>query len=219
MEGRNFSDFVHPDDVEKLVRHIREHSDAGKPVPSDRFRVRRNDGTYRWFEDKTIYATDPRGNSIVAGTIRDITEEKAVQDALRESEEKFRALVETTGDFIWETDAAGKYTYVSPQVRDILGYEPEDLVGRTPFDIMPRDEAEKISAGFNHLVASRLPVTGLENKAIRKDGSVVILETSGVVRTANDGSFLGTTGLTAISRYGSRRRTRSGKAKNGPARS
>ncbi|MDD1681521.1 MAG: PAS domain S-box protein, partial [Methanoregula sp.] len=195
LEGLNFSDLVHPDDVEELVRHIREHFDAGKPVRSDQFRVRRKDGTYRWFEDKTIYATDSRGKHIIAGTIRDITEEKAGQDALRESEEMFRALVETTSDFIWEVDATGKYTYVSPQVRHILGYEPDDLVGGTPFDIMPRDEAEKISAGFNHLVASRLPITGLENKAIRKDGSVVILETSGVVRNANDGSYLGYRGI------------------------
>jgi PAS domain S-box-containing protein len=195
MEGRAFKDFIHPDDVGPLLLHIQEHLTAGKAIRQDRFRVRRKDGVYRWFEDNTIYATDRQGRQIVAGTIRDITEEKAAQDALRESEEKFRALVETTSDFIWEVDAGGTYTYVSPQVHRILGYEPEELLGKTPFDIMPPGEAERVAAEFTRCAEGRRPIVALENKAVRKDGSVVVLETSGVIRTAKDGSYQGYRGI------------------------
>jgi PAS domain S-box-containing protein len=113
----------------------------------------------------------------------------------RESEEKFRALVESTSDFIWEVDAAGTYTYASPQVRRILGYEPEELLGKTPFEIMPPGEAKRVADEFRRCVDAQLPIVALENEAVRKDGSVVILETSGVIRTAEDGSYLGYRGI------------------------
>jgi PAS domain S-box-containing protein len=126
---------------------------------------------------------------------RDITERKRTEEALRESEEKFRALVESTSDFIWEVDAAGTYTYASPQVRRILGYEPEELLGKTPFEIMPPGEDKRVADEFKRCVDAQLPIVALENKAVRKDGSVVILETSGVIRTAEDGSYLGYRGI------------------------
>ena len=163
------------------------------------------DGTYRFLESNATAIFNERGELTgFRGADRDITESVHAEDALRESEEKFRALVETTSDFIWEVDAAGVYTYVSPQVYQILGYEPDEMVGRTPFDFMLPEEIEKVTAEFNHCIASRLPIVALENKAIRKDGSVVVLETSGVVRTASDGSYLGYAGSTAISRRGKR---------------
>lgn len=128
-------------------------------------------------------------------TFRDITAQIRAEQALRESEEKFRALVETTSDFLWEVDAAGVYTYVSPQIRQILGYEPEELLGKTPFAIMPPDEAERVAGELNRCISSRVPIAALENRVWKKDGSIVILETSGTFMAANDGSFRGYRGI------------------------
>ena len=124
-----------------------------------------------------------------------MTEDRKREVALRESEEKFRTLVETTSDFIWEVDESGTYTYVSPQVRDLLGYEPEEMIGKTPFDFMQPDEARRVTAEFTRLVGSRLPISSLENSCIHKNGSIVVLETSGVPRLAKDGSFAGYRGI------------------------
>ncbi|HEY6010445.1 MAG TPA: PAS domain S-box protein, partial [Nitrospirota bacterium] len=55
---------------------------------------------------------------------------------LRESEERFRSLIENTSDWIWEIDEKARYTYASPRVRDILGYEPHEVIGSRPFDFM-----------------------------------------------------------------------------------
>jgi PAS domain S-box-containing protein len=145
--------------------------------------------------DVTTTPTTWQGNPAAYVTFRDISAQMRTEEALRESEEKYRTLVETTSDFIWEVDASGTYTYVSPQVRRILGYEPEELLGKTPFDIMPPGEAIRITDEFRKYVESQLPIVALENKAVRKDGSVVILETSGVVRTAKDGSYQGYRGI------------------------
>ncbi|MDD1719318.1 MAG: PAS domain S-box protein, partial [Methanoregulaceae archaeon] len=117
------------------------------------------------------------------------------QDLLHRSEEKFRALVETTSDFIWEVDCAGMYTYVSPKAREMFGYEPEEMIGRTPFDFMAPDEAQRIGAEFARISGSRLPINALENRCIHKNGEVIILETSGVPVYAEDGSFNGYRGI------------------------
>lgn len=63
-------------------------------------------------------------------------------------EEHFRALVETTSDWLWEVDEAGVYTYASPSVQELLGYPPSEVVGKTPFDFMPREEAERVRELF-----------------------------------------------------------------------
>ena len=70
-----------------------------------------------------------------------------IEEAWRKSEERFRALTESTSDWIWET-ADGRYTYASPEIRELLGYAPEEVIGKTPFDFMSPDEANRISKLF-----------------------------------------------------------------------
>jgi PAS domain S-box-containing protein len=124
-----------------------------------------------------------------------ITERRRAENALRRSEERFRSLVETTSDFVWEVDVGGAYTYASPQVRKILGYEQEELIGKTPFDFMPPEEAQRVSAEFFRIVNSRLPISALENRCLHRNGNVVILETSGVPWLTEDGSLIGYRGI------------------------
>lgn len=117
------------------------------------------------------------------------------KEKLRKSEERFRALVETTSDWVWEVDANGVYTYASPKVRDLLGYEVEEIIGRTPFDLMPEDEAERINAVFESLLLQKKPIERLENIARCKDGQLIVLETSGVPFFDHYGRLLGYRGI------------------------
>ncbi|MDO8705525.1 MAG: diguanylate cyclase, partial [Sulfuricaulis sp.] len=114
---------------------------------------------------------------------------------LKESEERFRSLVETTSDWIWEVDAHGVYTYASPRVKDLLGYAPEEIIGKTPFDFMPPDEAVRVGQQFAEIVAAQRPFARLENANLRKDGGRVVLETSGVPIFDRDGRLAGYRGI------------------------
>ena len=119
-------------------------------------------------------------SELLVRAIRYAIERKKTEEALRESQEKFRSLVETTSDWIWEVDQKGSYTYVSQRVNDLLGYAPEEVLGKTPFVLMPSDEAERVSGLFQDIVDSGKPYFSFENVNLHKNGRLVLLETSGV---------------------------------------
>ncbi|MDO9530329.1 MAG: response regulator [Syntrophales bacterium] len=116
---------------------------------------------------------------------------RAKEQALQDSKNKFQGLVETLHDRVWEMDPQGHYTYVSPRVRDYLGYEPEELLGKTPFELMPPEEMKRVAQIFGSLVAEKKSVIALENTNLHKDGHPVVLETSGLPFYDANGNFKG----------------------------
>lgn len=120
--------------------------------------------------------------------------EKKDLELLR-SKERFRGLVETTSDWVWEVDRNGVYTYVSPQVSELLGYSAEELIGKTPFDLMPDEEADRVREIFKGIVESKRPFSALENMNIHKDGRTVVLETGGTPYFDGEGNLLGYRGI------------------------
>src|SRR5512135_210379 len=115
--------------------------------------------------------------------------------ALRESEERYRTLVETVSDCVWEVDENAVYTFVSPRVRDLLGYEPGEILGKTPFDLMPPDEALRVKEIFGPYAARREPFPAIENTNMHRDGHPVVLETSGTPFFDANGTFRGYRGI------------------------
>jgi PAS domain S-box-containing protein len=121
--------------------------------------------------------------------ITDISNFKQVEEALKKSKERFRTLTEVTSDWIWEVDKNGFYTYASPKIYDILGYRPEEIIGKTPFDLMPPAEADRVLKFFKTIVASKQPFHCLENINLHKNGHPVVLESSGIPVFDTDGEL------------------------------
>jgi len=111
------------------------------------------------------------------------------------SEERFRSLVESTSDWIWETDNKGCFTYCSPTVKKLLGYEPEELVGKTAFDLMLPNEAKQMSSLFKEILENRQPLIAIENTKIRKDGKYIVTQVSGMPFFEANGEFQGYRGI------------------------
>jgi len=154
------------------------------------------DGKEYWFQAIKVPQFDDKGNIIgLVGIARDVTEQKLAEEALLESEQRFRSLVETTSDWVWEVDQNAIYTYASPKVRDQLGYGPEEVIGKTPFDFMPKGEAERIRKFFNEKAINKEPFYGLENVNRHKDGHLVVLETNGIPIFDEKGQLKGYRGI------------------------
>ena len=106
-------------------------------------------------------------------------QEKLISD-LRLSERRLQALAESTTDCVWELNEDMEYSYVSPRVEDLLGYEPEELMGRTPFDFMPAREAKLAAEAFREFLQEGRLFTGYENHRWHKNGRLVAVETMGI---------------------------------------
>lgn len=158
-------------------------------------RMRKGDGSSFWcrLEGKALDASKPHDGSIWIW--KDITDRKEAENALRESEQRFRSLAETTSDLVWEMNQDGFYTYISPKVKDLLGYTPDEVVGKSPFDFMPSETSQAVRSRFQELTKDRGPFSALENLNLHKDGRQIILETSGVPIFTQNGVFSGYRGI------------------------
>ncbi len=135
------------------------------------------------------------GKPVIMSLARDITDRKQSEKALRQSEAKYRGLIESSGDWIWEVNAEGVYTYASPQVDQILGYTPEEVIGKTPFDLMPPEDSKKIKTIFMEFIEAGKSIVSVENINRHKDGHQLVLETSGVPIFDENGKIVGYQGV------------------------
>ena len=119
-------------------------------------------------------------------------ERRNADAALRKSEERFRQVAEIVSDFIWEVDAKGLYRYTSPAVEKILGYTPDELIGKIHFyDLFAPDVREELKAAAFNVFSVNASFRLFPNPNVRKDGKIVHLETSGVPVLDEAGNLIG----------------------------
>ncbi len=112
-----------------------------------------------------------------------------------ESKRRFKNLVENISDILWEVDVNAVFTYVSPQIKELLGFEQHELLGKTPFDFMSPDEAEKVGSEFSKHAKEKTAFRALANTIIRKDGKTITMETSGNPILDKQGNLIGYRGV------------------------
>ncbi len=126
----------------------------------------------------------------------DITKRKQVEEALRQSEKKYKNMVEATSDLIWEADERGVFTFVSPRIKDILGYEASEVIGKIrTLDLIPKAEAREWLKRFKEINAKKEPFFGFEITNLHKNGTPVLFEISGISNFDNAGNFKGYVGV------------------------
>lgn len=145
----------------------------------------------RWF---AFVLYSPAWDELVI-IAENITERKLAEQALQVSEQRFADIVQVVFGWVWEIDATGHYTYASANVRDILGYEVSEVLGKTPFDFMPPEEARRVQHLFADTVAHQRPFNELKNINVRKDGQLRHLQTNGIPITDEQGNLQGYRGV------------------------
>jgi len=120
---------------------------------------------------------------------------RRTEEALHESEAKYRAIVETSNDLIWEVDKKGLFTYVSPKFEKLLGYAQQEILGKSPFDFQPPEEAARQKPLFAEAVNTGASIVGLENRRYTKDGRLLFMELNAVPFFDSKGDLAGFRGI------------------------
>jgi PAS domain S-box-containing protein len=133
-------------------------------------KLRRKDGTTATFLDSSRAVWDTRGNIIrYQGTLVDVTEKRAMERQLVQQEEFRRRLLESFPDLILVVDLEERYTFVSSRVRDLLGYQPEILLGKKISELA--DHSPELASLYHDVASSRQAFASTEYGARHHDGS------------------------------------------------
>ena len=162
------------------------------------FKIKRlNDGAIRIVYSRAELVMEQEGEQVkVVGVIQDVTDRKQAEEALKQSELRFQQISEHSGNWIWEVDKNGLYTFSSPIVKKMLGYEPWEIIGKKYFyDLFIEQEREELKKAALNVFARKESFENFINSNIHKDGREVILSTSAIPMLDSNGSLIGYRGV------------------------
>jgi len=177
--GKNVFAFVHPDDLETARAAFEQQiqtTGAGR-VPTE-IRCRHKDGSWRVVEATGSNCLD---HPIIAGIVvdlRDITERKRAEEALRASEARLRQIADNMLDVVSVVDMAGIHSYASPCIAKVLGYDPDSMVGKSVYDLVHPDDLQKVLGTIQQAIETRSGAR-IELRYRHADGHYLWLESMG----------------------------------------
>jgi PAS domain S-box-containing protein len=183
FEGRKCYQYLHDNDQECKACRIQEVL-AGGTIRREWFSSKNN----RVYELLDTPLRKPDGSVCKLEIFRDITERKDMEDALRQSEDKYRSIVETAGEGIVLADIKGTITFVNPQGAAMLGYDGEELLGKSVFDLVAGNDLARLES----LWQKKADLSGrYETMVHRKDGTPVWLLVNVTPMFDHEGVFSG----------------------------
>jgi len=177
---------VHPD-MRELARKRAEDRTKGEQVIS-RYEMKgiTKSGEVKWLDFSAI-VIEFDGEPAVLTAANDITERKQAEKALRESEEKYRNILENIDDGYFEVDIAGNFTFFNESMCKILGYSEDELMGMNNREFMDEEIAKKVYKVFNEVYRTGEPTKAIDWKLTRKNSSECFLETVvSLIKDSND---------------------------------
>jgi len=179
------------EEVKKTYRYVKKE---GESLVSETYDPLVNPGGYLWNKASLLY--DLNGNEIGAiESIRDITDMKVAEEALQESEERFRSLSENAPDIIFTLAFDGSFTYVNPAWKAILGHEPEAVLGKYFVEFVVQEEARRYVRIFKDVRDERKTFKYIDVHITHKNGSTRLFSASGAPNINRLGEVTGMVGL------------------------
>ena len=170
-------DSIHPDDAERVLDILLDG--AENPTRTDRtmtYRIRRKDGSYVWVETTgraVDIAGEPDQRLLI---IRDIEQRMKAEQLLREREAQYRLLADNGTDMVFQLDRDLVRRYVSPACRELLGYEPEELIGIKPASMAHPEDSARLTLVFETLMSGRADRQSIINRIRHRNGNWIWVE-------------------------------------------
>ncbi|MCB0065406.1 MAG: PAS domain S-box protein, partial [Caldilineaceae bacterium] len=179
LTGRQAVDLVHPDEQSTITAIVVQAVDTLKPSFTLTQRIRHQKGHYLWVEVIGTIIRDGDSGAVVeiVSVIRNITERRAAEEALRESEARYRLLTENAFDIITRNNIHGDFVYVSPSVQWLLGYSPDELITRSGFELLDPAQWQQMNEMMRK-VSERCTQPPQVFQIRHKTGRAVLLEIS-----------------------------------------
>ncbi len=192
LEGKNFKMIMPDDEAERVFPAFHQVYETGQPNLGFSHRIIRKDGSIGYAESSIMLLRDKQGRPIGFSALgRDVTERKLLEEELKNSEERYRTTLEQMQDGYYELDLHGNYTYANNAAEKILGVTRENLIGQSYRLVVPAEEVEPLYHVYNEVYKSGIPNKGFAHKMVRKDGSIIYLDTSVDLRRNEKGEVIG----------------------------
>lgn len=174
----SWRNLVHPDDLEIAEAALQTHLEQHTKLYQVEYRLRCQDGTYKWILARGKAKWDEQGKPVrMVGSHQDITVRKQAETALQESEMRYRLLAENANDLIATSTPGGIYLYLSPACTHLLGYEPQEMQGRSFYDFLHPEDA--VALQKTQAVIGQFPDNYTHSyRVLHADGSYIWLETT-----------------------------------------
>jgi PAS domain S-box-containing protein len=184
--GKTDSDFFTPEHAQAALADERRILESGQGLISKTERIRRNDGQFRWVTATKVPLRDGGGNVVgLVGISRDVTERVKAEHLMGN-------LVESLPDLVYVKDTQGHYLLDNANHRSSLGFRTlEEIVGKTAFDLYPKELAEKIRADDEAVLKGKVPVLNRQENFTNYRGEKIPVSTSKYPYRDEQGNFAG----------------------------
>ncbi len=189
MNNRQYADKAN---AKKLFEAFNKVYRTGESSREFGYEVTRKDGAKRYFDTSISLRKDPSGNPIgFRGVMQDVTDRRQTDEALRQSEERYRNILESIRDGYSESDLAGHFTFVNDATCRHLGYTRDELIGINYRQYADEENAKKIKQAYTEVYRTGMPIEAKELELTRKDGSKAIYEISASLMRDSEGKPIG----------------------------
>jgi len=179
-----FFGWIHPKDARVVLRTVVDHFKRRAEYDIE-YRLRRADGTWGWFRARGRALWNERGRAVrMCGSLRDVSRRRQTEEALRESERRYRELTDALPETVFELDAVGRLSFVNPAGAVAFGFTPADLErGLDGIEVLVPEDRERARSNLRRILHGE-STGGTEYVALRKDGSTfpVLIHASPLVQ-------------------------------------
>ena len=192
--GVNSLEYVHPEDKDK-VRQQAIKCLKGESSDSYEYRYIKKNGEIMWILEM-ITSIVYHGKRAALGSFMDITARKHMEEALRQSEERYRTVIEDIEEGYYEVDLQGNFTFASDSICATLGYTREELIGMSYKNYVPNEQFDYVYNIFKKVYETGKPIKSYSLINIRKNGERIHVEDSVAPLSDKDGKIIGFKGIT-----------------------